>query len=202
MRAHALAMALLAFALPAPAAVTAQTPESMGPPRIPATPDFHVTVGLAHASWSGATGLTGATGPAVGVTRHVVGPVRVAFDFATLSGNTLSGIGVESARHYLINAGIAVAPTFYAGERIVQPQVGIGIGTLVTDPATPTSSTRSQNDWELVAGLDVGLTGPFTLGAGYHRMRVSLQDAAATGPSAASTAVTANVFEVRVGMRF
>jgi len=158
-------------------------------------------VGLAHATWSG-TGLTGATGPTVGITRHVIGPMRVAFDFASLSGNTFSGSGVESAHHYLIDAGVTLAPTFHAGERIVQPHVGLAIGTLVTDPANATSSTRSQNDWELVAGLDVGITGPFTVGAGYRRVRVSLQDAAATGPTAASTAVTANVFEVRVGVRF
>lgn len=199
MRAHRLAVSLLALALPVGAA--AQTPAPVGPPRIPATPMFHATVGLAHATWSG-TGLTGATGPTVGVTRHVVGPIRVAFDFASLSGNTFSGTGVASAHHYLIDAGITVAPTFHAGARIVQPQVGIGVGTLVTDPANSTSSTRSQNNWELVASLDVGVAGPVTLGAGYRRVRVSLQDAAATGPSAASTAVTANVFAVRVGLRF
>jgi opacity protein-like surface antigen len=199
MRAHALAVSLLALALPITAA--AQTPVPEGPPRIPATPDFHVTVGLAHATWSG-TGLTGATGPTVGITRHVIGPMRVAFDFASLSGNTFSGSGVESAHHYLIDAGVTLAPTFRAGERIVQPHLGLAIGTLVTDPANATSSTRSQNDWELVAGLDVGITGPFTLGAGYRRVSVSLQDAAATGPTAASTAVTANVFAVRVGVRF
>lgn len=199
MRAHALAVSLVALALPVAAA--AQTPAPAGPPRIPATPMYHVTVGLGHATWSG-TGLTGATGPTVGITRHVVGPFRVAFDFASLSGNTLSGTGVESAHHYLIDAGIAAAPTFRAGERIVQPQVGLAVGTLVTDPANATSSTRSQNNWALVAGLDVGVAGPVTLGAGYRRVSVSLQDVAATGPNAASTAVTANVFDVRVGVRF
>jgi opacity protein-like surface antigen len=196
---HYLTFSLLAFV--APVAAAAQTPASMEPLSVSVRPAFHVTVGYAHAGWSDAA-LSGANGLALTASRHVAGPVRGVFDFATLSGNTLSGSGVAPARHYLVAAGFAVAPELAAGGHLVQPEVGVAIGTMVSDPAAGSSSTRSQNAWELFAGADVGVYGPFTLGLTYRHVSLRMQDVAALGPVIASTPLSAHVFEARLGVRF
>ncbi len=194
-------LAATLLALVAPAAASAQTPASDVPLSVSVSPAFHVTVGYAHAGWSDGA-LSGANGVAVGVSRHVVGPVRGVFDFATVSGNTLAGSGTESARHYLVGAGLAVAPELMAGGHLVQPEVGVEIGALVSDPAADSSSTRSQNAMELSVGLDVGIHGPFTLGLHYRHAGVRLQDVAVQQPIVPSKPVTAHLLEVSLGVRF
>jgi Outer membrane protein beta-barrel domain len=185
----------------APATSCAQTPANDAPLSLSVAPAFHVSAGLAHVGWS-AAGLSGATGLSLTASRHITGPVQVTFDFATASGNTVSGSGAEAARDYLVDAALEVAPELSAAGRPVQPEVGLGIGTLVSDPAADSSSTRSQNDWDLRLGVVVGVGGPFTVGVRYRRMSVSLQDVAASGATVPSTPMTANVVEVRLGVRF
>ncbi len=197
---HHLTVALLALLVPAAAA--AQAPASTVPLTLGVAPAFHVTAGFAHASWSDGA-LSGANGISVTASRHVVGPVRGVFDFATLSGNTLSGSGVTPARHYLAVAGIQVSPDLRAHGRLVQPEVGVGIGTLVSHPTAADSSlTRSQNAVELSAGLDVGVWGPVTLGVHYRHLSVRLQDVAEAGPTVPQTPVAAHLLSVGVGVRF
>ena len=193
-----MAAALATFA---PVAVSAQTPASDVPLSLDVPPAFHVTVGFAHASWSDGA-LSGANGVGLTVSRHVFGPVRGVFDFATLSGNTLSGSGTEAARHYLVGAGIAVAPELTVGGHGVRPKVGAAIGTWVSDPASDSSSTRSQNAWELFVGFDANLYGPLTLGVRYRHVPMRLQDVAAQGPSVPHTALSAHIFQVGLGVRF
>lgn len=191
----------LAVCLAAPTSGKAQTPANDAPLSMPVHPYFHVTVGFAHASW-GDPVLSGANGISVTASRHFVGPVQVTFDFATLSGNTLSGSGAAAARHYLVNAVLAVAPELSARGHLVEPEVGVGIGAVATHPAADSASTRSQNAWELTAGVDVGVVGPFTLGVAYRRVSVHLQDVSTTGPTIVSAWERANVVEARVGIRF
>ena len=195
-----LLLALVA-SIAVPHAAAAQTPANNAPLSVSLPPAFQVTVGFAHAGWSDAA-LSTANGIAVTASRHFAGPVQVTFDFASLSGNTFAGSGVEAARHYLVNAVVAVAPRLTAKGHLVQPEVGVGIGTLATAPTADSLSTRSQNTWELVAGVDVGVVGPFTLGLVYRHVSVRIQDVATPGPTIPSTAVSAHVLEARVGVRF
>jgi len=191
----------LVASLAVPHTAGAQTPANNAPLSVSLPPSFHVTVGFAHAGWSDAA-LSGANGISVTVSRRFAGPVQVAFDFASLSGNTLAGSGVEAARHYLVNAVVAVAPRLTARGHLVQPELGVGIGALASAPAADSLTTRSQNTWELVAGVDVGVAGPFTLGLAYRHVSVRLQDVATPGPTIPSKSVSANVLEARVGVRF
>jgi len=194
-------LAAAVLAMLAPAVISAQTPASDIPLRLPVSPAFRVTVGFAHAGWSD-DALSGANGVALTVSRHVFGPVRGLFDFATLSGNTLSGSGAEAARHYLAGAGVSVAPELTAGGLVVRPELGAAIGTWVSDPAADSSSTRSQNAWEVFIGVDANVYGPLTLGLRYRRVPMRMQDVAAQGPTVPSIALRAQVFEVGLGVRF
>ncbi len=196
---HHLPLALLALLVPA--AATAQAPASNAPLSLSVHPAYELTVGYATAGWSDQA-LSRADGPALSLSRRVVGPVLGIFDLATLSGNTLSGSGVEPARHYLAIAGIAVAPELFAGGHLVRPEVGVGIGTLVSDPAADSSATRSQNAVQVSAGLDVGVGGRFTIGVHYRHVGLRLQAVATQGPVAPSTAVGADLVEVGLGVRF
>jgi hypothetical protein len=200
---HCLTVPLLVLVVPfaVPVIAAGQTPANDAPLSVSLSPAFHVTVGFAHAGWSDAA-LSGANGISITASRHFAGPVQVALDFASLSGNTFAGSGVERARHYLVTAVVAVAPRLTAKGRLVQPEVGVGIGALASAPAADSLSTRSQNTWELVAGVDVGVAGPFTLGLAYRHVAVRLQDVATPGPTIPSKSVRANVVEARVGVRF
>lgn len=193
---------LAALLLPGTAAAAAaQTPAATPPAPLPATPAFHVTVGFAHLGWSDSR-LSAATGPTLGVSRRVVGPVRIACDFASVSGNTFYGAGTDPAHHYLLEAGITVAPDLDLGGATIRPSVGAAIGSLVSDLARSGATTRSQNSWSLSAGLDVSLFGPFTLGAAYRHVKVRLQDASVAGVNVPSTPVGADLLSARIGLRF
>jgi opacity protein-like surface antigen len=200
-RCMTLLLLTLVAPLTLPLTVGAQTPANNAPLSVSLPRSFQVTVGFAHAGWSDAA-LSGANGISVTASRHFAGPVQVTFDFASLSGNTLSGSGVEAARHYLVNAVVAVAPRLTADGHLVQPEVGVGIGALASAPAADSSSTRSQNTWEIVAGVDVGVGGPFTLGLAYRHVSVRLQDVATPGPTIPSKPVSTHILEARVGVRF
>lgn len=171
------------------------------PEPLPAGPNYHVTVGIEHLAWSG-TGLTGATGPMITASRHVVGPVRAAFSLATASGNTIAGSGTEPARHWIVGAGFDVAPSFAVGRRALVPFAGIGIGTVVSDPDNAGDQTRSQNSWEWRVGLDLEVAGPMTLGAAFQGLHVWLHDAAASGGTVTAVERSANAISVRAGVRF
>ncbi len=193
-------LALVAFAA-APATAVAQTPANQAPLSLDVHPAFNVAVGFAHMSWNDRA-LSGADGISLVASHQLARFVRLACDFATLSGNTVSGSGVEAARHYLVHAELSVAPEISVEGHLVHPQLGAGIGTVVSDPAADSSSTRSQNAWEILAGVDVDVVGPLTAGVQYHRVATSLQDVAAQGPQSTGSAVRAHLIEARIGVRF
>jgi hypothetical protein len=164
---------------------------------LPAVAEFHVTAGLASLSWA-RDAVAAAAGPTLSVERHVLGPTAVQLGATTVS----AAVGTEPARHYLVDAGVLVAPTLSLGTWHVTPQLGIGIGTTVTDPGVDSLPTRSQNTWGWTVGADAQLFGSVTVGARYRHFRVRLQDPASTAPTVAGTPTGVTWLEARLGVRF
>lgn len=182
---------LLWLALPAAAAA------QQAPPTLKSTPHFGVAVGVTRLVWAH-DAVASATGPSLTFERRLVGPTAVSAGAATVS----AAVGSQGARHYVVDVALRLAPQLHPGAVTVTPYLGLGIGTTVTDPATDSLTTRSQNTWEWMAGVDAAILGPLTAGIQFRRLQVRLEALDVLPPDVSGTAVGVTWLEGHIGVRF
>jgi hypothetical protein len=176
-----------------PAFVAAQ----QAPTPLKSPPRSGIAVGIARLTWAN-DAVASATGPSLAFERRLVGPTAVSAGVATVS----AAVGTEGARHYVVDVALRLAPELRPGGLSLTPYVGLGIGTTVTDPATDSLTTRSQNTWEWMAGLDAAIMGPLTVGLQFRRLQVRLQNLDVPPPAVSATAIGVTWLEGHLGLRF
>jgi hypothetical protein len=173
---------------------TVSTLAQQAPAPLPTSPDFAITLGVAHLGWADDV-VASSAGPSLGFERRLLGPTAISAGVATMS----AAVEGERARHYVLDLALRLAPPLARGR--VTPYLGLGLGTTITDPAADSLLTRSQNMWEWMGGVDAAVVGPLTAGIQFRRLQVTRQELGTT-PSGTATSTGVTWLEARLGFRF